>query len=71
MRKMKDVPIRYELVTYLSKDEVNKISDLHFGYACREIKGDNLKCKDIDSKINLLAMDVQKAFIEKNRNYFL
>ena len=71
MRKTKDVPIRYELVTYLSKDEINKISDLHFGVFCREIKGDNLKCLDIDNKVILLAMDIQKAFIEKNKNYFL
>jgi uncharacterized protein YaaW (UPF0174 family) len=70
MRKVKNEPIRDELVSYLSDNEINKISDDHFGYACREIKGDNLKCKDIDNRVKLLAMDIQKAFIEKNRNYF-
>lgn len=67
----KQNPIRDELVSYLTKDEVNKISDLHFGTFCREIKGDNLKCKDIDNKVLLLALDIQKTFIEKNRNYFI
>jgi hypothetical protein len=71
MTKAKDKPIREDLITYLDDSEVYKLSDDRFGYACREIKGDNLKCKDIDNKVILLAMDIQKAFIEKNKKYFI
>lgn len=71
MRKIKNNVIDDRLISYLSDDEINELSNLHFGYACREIKGDNLKCKDIDNKVILLAMDIQKAFIEKNKKYFL